>query len=72
MGPLRWERRVLATGPPGKSLTVNKLDRFARRVNHAWSRSREPDLFEEAKDLKNNWNISFKNLEGKLEIESRA
>ena len=33
---------------------------------------REPDLFEEAKDLKSNWSISFKNLEGKLEIQSRA
>ena len=33
---------------------------------------REPDIFEEAKDLKSNWSIVFKNLEEEVGIESRA
>lgn len=33
---------------------------------------RKPDLFEEAKDFKSNWCISFKNLEREVGIETRA
>ena len=33
---------------------------------------RQPNLFEEAKDLKTNWSVGFKNLKREVAIESGA
>ena len=34
LGPLRWEPRVLATGPPGKSLKDSSPGLHATRLEH--------------------------------------